>query len=225
MNHAYLSELQRVLGLLDKDSYEAILAKLTEVIRENKTIFLCGNGGSSTTASHMANDLGKLVASSLGIKVKALSLTADSAVLTTWANDRSYEQIFTEQLENLAQRGDVVICYSGSGRSMNVICAAAHAKLHGLCVVSFIGGDGGDLINHSHLSLVVPTHAMQHIEDVHLVISHMLCRDLIDRIKWPVDLRPEDVVVSVDGQEVQGTVETMDGQPSEGECLGGFQEH
>jgi len=180
----YLKELRVEL---DDAGFQAILIKLQEAINDDKMIFLCGNGGSGATASHFANDLGKLVAFESGRKVKAISLTADSAVLTTFGNDCGYETIFREQLHNIGRAGDVMVAFSGSGQSGNVIRAVETCKREGIYTIGLTGAiksyDENILANLVDLPFVVPSQSMQIIEDIHLILTHALCMGLIEALR------------------------------------------
>lgn len=181
----YLDQLHSALDDVQEGEYLAVLSQLHRTIDQGFKVFLVGNGGSSATASHMANDLGKLVSVGTGRKVKAISLTADVAVLTTWANDDDYRRIFVDQLENWGVCGDLLIAYSGSGNSPNVLEAVQWCKYKGVYTIGLTGQGGGELAKLADRSIIVESMSMQHIEDVHLVISHMLCLDVIEMLKPP----------------------------------------
>jgi D-sedoheptulose 7-phosphate isomerase len=178
----YLCKLHGVLDTIHESEYLAVLSQLHQAIDRGFKVFLIGNGGSSSTASHMANDLGKLVSTASGRKVKAMSLTADVAVLTTWANDVDYGRIFVEQLENWAVPGDLLIAFSGSGNSGNILEAVQYCGYHGIITIGMTGM-GGELAKRAGFSLVVASTSMQQIEDTHLILSHMLCLELAEMLK------------------------------------------
>src|ERR1700688_4167550 len=125
----YFKELQRVIVSLPKDGIDQIADKLVEAYDAARTVFLCGNGGSAALASHFACDLGKGTAYCNGGKrFRVLALTDNLPTLTAWANDSSYEDVFSEQLRNFVQPHDVVFAISGSGNSKNILNALQAAR-------------------------------------------------------------------------------------------------
>lgn len=162
-------------GALMKESKKiAMIADVLAQARERGSkIYIMGNGGSASTASHAVNDLSKMAG--LG----ALALNDNVPSMLAWANDLSYEHIFDEQLKRLLKKGDIVIGLSGSGNSPNVINALTYAKQQGNYTIGLSGGvsnmDGGKLAKLADLSVTIPSQSMQHSENFHLVIVHMLC--------------------------------------------------
>lgn len=154
------------------------LASLARLLLEAKTngrhIYLAGNGGSAATASHMANDLikGCRVQDQTGLR--AVALTDAAAVITCLANDFDYEDIFSIQLETSASAGDLLIVFSGSGCSKNIIRAVQTAKKLGLTTIGMTGRDGGELKELCDLVIIAPSHNMEQIEDMHLMYEHAL---------------------------------------------------
>ncbi len=156
----------------------AALARMTEVILSSKhagrRIFTCGNGGSAATASHICNDLQKgcRVYERAGFAAQCLG---DSlSVVTCLGNDFGYDDIFRIQVETLAEEGDVLLAFSGSGNSENVIRAAEAARARGVTVLGFLGRDGGRLKKLCDLSVTAPTDCMEQIEDMHMLYCHAL---------------------------------------------------
>lgn len=139
-----------------------------------KQVFFMGNGGSASTASHFTCDLGKGTIVEGVPRFKALSLADNVAQMLAWANDASYEDIFIEQLKNLMDEGDVVVGISGSGNSENVLRALEYANENGAITVGLTGFDGGRLKDMASHCLVVPMHYMQQIEDVHMLVDHLV---------------------------------------------------
>jgi len=172
--------LMEINGLLD--SIEGVLIdkidKLASILiraRQNKnTIFIMGNGGSAATASHFAIDLSKLTIVRDFPRFKVIALTDSIPSILAWANDVGYEEIFVEQLKNLMENGDVVIGISGSGNSLNVIKAIEYANSHGGLTIGLVGYDGGKLLNCAHENIHVQSYNMQRVEDIHLLIVHLL---------------------------------------------------
>jgi D-sedoheptulose 7-phosphate isomerase len=171
---SYLSAVGATLANVPVDTIAQVV-DLIETARENgKRIFTFGNGGSAATASHFASDLSKGAISKGKPRIKAFALTDNMPLLSAWANDTSYENIFAEQLENFIEPGDIAIGISGSGNSPNVLNGAKIAKAKGATTIGFIGFDGGKLKDLVDIALVVPNHNMEQVEDVHLLLEHVI---------------------------------------------------
>ena len=182
-NKKYVEEyLKGIRGLLDsiEEDLTGKLDKLTATLvkaRLNKQmIFAMGNGGSAATASHFIEDLAKGTIANGLPRIKAVALTDSIPSMLAWANDSSYEDIFIEQLKNLMSPGDIVIGISGSGNSMNVIKAIEYANGAGGITVGLSGYDGGKLLRCCQTNIHVPSFDMQKVEDIHLLILHLLFR-------------------------------------------------
>ena len=154
------------------------LAKMAELLFAAKdkdlTIYTVGNGGSAATASHICNDLLKGCGVCGNPGYKAECLCDSTAVLTCLANDFDYESVFSIQLRAKAHAGDILIAYSGSGNSPNILNAVAMAKEKGMTVLGFTGRDGGKLAPMCDLALIAPTDSMEQIEDPHMLYVHVL---------------------------------------------------
>ncbi len=173
----YMDELKSVLTELEtayQDNIVQIITTFQTARREGKKIFSMGNGGSASTASHMACDLGKATIKPNKKRFKVIALTDNIPTMLAWANDQSYEDVFVEQLRNLLEQGDVVLGISGSGNSMNVVKALQYARENGATTIAWTGMGGGKLKNIAEINLIVPSDNMQIIEDVHMVLSHMI---------------------------------------------------
>jgi D-sedoheptulose 7-phosphate isomerase len=178
----YIASLQPLVGKLaglDFGQVELILLRARD---EGRTIFIVGNGGSAATASHMANDLNKGAAVPGQRRFRAFALTDNVPLITAWANDTRYQEIFVEQMANFLQPGDVLIAISGSGNSPNIIAAVEWARREGAVTIGLTGGSGGRLRLLTDCCLVAPSSQMEQIEDMHLVLSHALCVSLRARI-------------------------------------------
>jgi len=160
--------------IITKDHIKQLeeLSDLLLYSKDNR-IFLCGNGGSSSTCQHLANDFIKMCG------LNAICLTDNTAILTAYANDISYDDIFVEQLKVMALKGDVLIVISGSGKSKNIIKALDYAIKNGLYTVAFIGMDGGEVINKKVDKLIHINTDMQHFEDCSLILGHILTLNMI----------------------------------------------
>ena len=178
----YIASLQPVLGDLAAVDFRQVEAILLRAREEGRTVFIIGNGGSAATASHMANDLNKGAAVAGQRRFRALALTDNVPLITAWANDTQYEQIFVEQMANFFHPGDVLIAISGSGNSPNIIAALEWARNEGAVTIGLTGGSGGRLLGLVDCCLLVPSNRMEQIEDMHLVLAHAICVSLRNRI-------------------------------------------
>lgn len=165
------------LATLEKIREEdiALLVELLRGAREvNRQIFICGNGGSAATASHFANDLGKGASMGREKRFRVLSLTDNVSWITALANDTDYAQIFVEQLKNYAAPGDLLIAFSGSGNSPNVLQAVGWANQYGLVTIGITGRPGGKLGEMARHPIFVESSHMGRIEEGHFLIQHLV---------------------------------------------------
>jgi D-sedoheptulose 7-phosphate isomerase len=176
----YFEDLQDVLVSVSTDDVWRMIDTLRDCYRAGTQVFIFGNGGSASTASHFACDLGKNVRVHGSRRFKVLGLTDNVPMLTAWANDTAYERVFAEQLENFVGPGDVVIGISGSGTSPNVLRAMELARARGAVTVGLTGFDGGKLAALCDVCVVVPSTNMGQIENVHLTLQHLVC-ELLSR--------------------------------------------
>jgi len=183
-SRSYFESLSTVLSCVPHDTVDAIGEKLYSCFEEGRTLFLMGNGGSAALASHLACDLGKGVTecASTDKRLRVIALNDNIPLMTAWANDRSYEEVFMEQLRNLLQPGDLVFSISGSGNSKNVLKALQFARDAGAFIIGLGGNAGGKMKALCDICLVVPSDNMQHIEDLHLCIGHSLFSTLRSRV-------------------------------------------
>jgi len=170
----YLLAAQGVLAQVD----HAILDRMVDVIwrgyEQGRTLFAFGNGGSAALASHFACDIGKGTIAGKRKRLKTVALTDNVALITAWANDKAYDAIFAEQLESLAERGDIALAISGSGNSPNVIRGLEAARRLGAETLVLTGFEGGRAKALADLCLVVPSDSMQLIEEAHLCATHAI---------------------------------------------------
>lgn len=174
----YLQVVQQVLARMDARIIMWNIALLFDAWKEGRRVFLCGNGGSASTASHMANDLSKATIVPGKRRMKVIALTDNVSLITAWANDSSYEDVFSEQLENLMESGDVLLAISASGNSPNVLRAVARAGRMGGITIGWTGQDGGRLKDMVDLAVSVPTDDVGMIESCHLVLDHLVTMEL-----------------------------------------------
>jgi D-sedoheptulose 7-phosphate isomerase len=174
----YFEIEQALLKSAALDRVDAVIARLERARTEGHRVFLFGNGGSGSTASHFACDLGKGTIKPDRPRFKVLCLNDNMPTLTAYANDFGYDSVFAEPLISFAERGDLAIGFSGSGNSPNVLRALETAEKRGLVTIGFSGFDGGKLKDRVELHVNVPSQVMGQIEDVHLVMTHAICEML-----------------------------------------------
>jgi D-sedoheptulose 7-phosphate isomerase len=161
-------------------------------------VYIIGNGGSGTTASHMAEDLGKSTIKPEDLRdekhrrLKVLSLTDNAGWIMAVANDLEYDQIFVQQLMNYGHEGDLLIAISGSGNSPNVLNAVDWAKRHGLTTFALTGYDGGKLRHEAEAGLHVDLNDMGMVESIHLALFHWVLNDVYARINEEGRYEPHD---------------------------------
>lgn len=194
---AYLSDLQMTLGMLPIQPIERVIRELERARNEGRHVFIFGNGGSASTASHFICDLAKNTRHEGGALVKAVGLSDNMALMTAYGNDEGYESVFAQQLSNLVAKDDVVIAISTSGNSPNVLRAIELARTAGARTIALTGATGGKLAALSDINVHVPSQRIEHVEDVHLVLEHMITARLRSGeetawIQWPVIERQED---------------------------------
>ena len=179
----YFEELQRVVTGLSHDGIDQIADTLFKAYESERIVYTFGNGGSASLASHFACDLGKGTAYCNGGKrFRALALTDNLPTLTAWANDSSYEDIFSEQLRNFVHPQDVAFAISGSGNSKNVLNALEVAREAGATTLGISGFEGGQMKSLCDICVVVPSNNMQIIEDMHLAVAHSVFRIVYSRM-------------------------------------------
>ena len=141
---------------------------------KGNSIYVIGNGGSGSTASHFVSDLLKTAITNDSNRFKAISLVDNVAVNLAWSNDVSYECIFSEQLKNFLADGDIVIGFSGSGNSKNIVNAFEYAKTKGTICIAISGMSGGKISKLADISLIIPSNDMLIIESMHILICHCM---------------------------------------------------
>ena len=157
-----------------------LIELLAEARRRGNQIFLCGNGGSAATASHLANDLGKGASLHAETRFRVLSLTDNLPWLTALANDCDYSSVFVEQLKNFAKPDDLLIAISGSGNSPNVIEAITWANQNNLITVGLTGRPGGELGKIAQHPVFAESHHMGRIEEAHFLIQHLVAYSFME---------------------------------------------
>ena len=185
----YLSQTRTTLDRLPLDRIAKVIEVLGEAHDRGNRIFIFGNGGSAATASHFASDLAKGTICGDKPRFKAFALTDNIPLLSAWANDTDYSSVFAEQLENFVEPRDIVIAISGSGNSLNVLNGARVAKAKGATTIGFIGFGGGRLKDLVDIPLIVPCHNMEQVEDIHLLLGHVIttCLRTWLEFSWHLD--------------------------------------
>jgi D-sedoheptulose 7-phosphate isomerase len=171
---SYRQQLQQAVALIDTEGVNRAIELFREALERGRRIFVCGNGGSASTASHFVCDINKGASYSRSQRFKMMALTDNLATITAYSNDVSYECAFTEQLKNFAEPGDIVMAISGSGNSSNVVRAIEYANSIGCRTIALTGRDGGQLGPIANINIQVPVQHMGRIEDAHMIICHMI---------------------------------------------------
>jgi D-sedoheptulose 7-phosphate isomerase len=180
MNHIYHYILDHIhiVERLPLSQVEQVLDVLREARFKGSQIFTMGNGGSASTASHFVCDLAKNTRKEGLPPFRVYGLADNIPILMAYGNDEGYENVFAQQLINLVRPGDVVIAFSCSGNSPNVIKAVEAAKVYGAKTIGFTGFDGGKLGNLVDINICIPSASLEQIEDIHLMLEHMICSAL-----------------------------------------------
>ena len=179
----YVGRHSKVLATLDVAAVERAAQAILTAYDEGRTVFICGNGGSATTASHMAADLGKNSAMLGKPRLRVLSLSDNMSWFSALGNDLGYENVFVEQIENFLQPGDVLIAISASGNSPNVVKAAEFARAHGGKVVGLVGFKGGKLKEIADIAVHSQIEDYGPVEDSHLMLDHIFVEALREHIR------------------------------------------
>jgi D-sedoheptulose 7-phosphate isomerase len=179
----YLEQLKSLLDIFPHDQFEKIGRALLSAYDSEKNVFIMGNGGSGSTASHFACDINKGCCFNVEKKFKVICLNDNIPTMLAYANDLSYDKVFVEQLKNFLQPDDIVIGISGSGNSLNVLTAISYAKEKGAKTVGLTGFDGGKLAQIADIPLIANINDMQKVEDVHMIVVHMLMQYLCNALQ------------------------------------------
>ncbi len=180
MNHVrhYFSEITETLTRIDEGPINQVIGLLHEARVNGRQVFIMGNGGSASTASHFVCDLAKNTRQPDWPHYRVIGLTDNMAIFSAYANDEGYENVFAMQLANLVQPGDVVIGISTSGNSQNVLRGIALANEKGATTVGFTGFDGGKLAGMVDIHSHTPSYCIEHVEDIHLMLEHLITKVL-----------------------------------------------
>ncbi len=185
---AFLARIGQELLRIDPKEVQALADLMYDKYLVGRMIFVIGNGGSGSNASHFCEDIGKGTLklpedlSSTKKRVRILSLTDNTPYILAWGNDEGFDRVFVEQLKNLASPGDLLIAISGSGNSRNILSAVEWANSNGLATFGCTGFSGGKLRDLAQKTLHVPLDDMGIVETVHLAAFHWVVDDLYRRI-------------------------------------------
>ena len=179
----YLPTLKALLDAVDPRAVGRVADLVYGAFRDGRRLVLCGNGGSGSTASHLACDFAKNVLLDSGRAFEVVALSDSPAAISAWANDTDYANVFAGQARTWLRAGDVLIALSGSGNSANVLRAVEVAREVGATSVGFCGYGGGALAERADISIVVDRRNMQQVEDLHMVLGHIVFSAVRDRVK------------------------------------------
>ncbi len=179
----YISSVVDTIQELPVELIEEVVEILQEARVAGKKIFIMGNGGSASTASHFVCDLAKNTRKEGWPHFKVIGLTDNMAILSAYANDEGYENVFSQQLANLIDTGDIVIGISASGNSPNVLRAMELAQKYRATKIGFTGFDGGQLGQMVDINLHIPNDNYGQVEDLHLMLEHIIVHALQDQVE------------------------------------------
>ena len=175
----YTSALNEAMGKFDPVQFEKIISILVEAYKKDKQVFIAGNGGSAGTANHFVCDFGKNAVPFTGTgpgkrRFRIISISDNIEKITALANDIAFEEVFRQQLINLMREDDVLILVSASGNSPNLVRACEYAKEKKSRIIALAGFQGGKIKDYADAAMVVPLESYEQIEDIHLIILHMI---------------------------------------------------
>jgi D-sedoheptulose 7-phosphate isomerase len=178
----YITNLKTTLDQLPQELIEEIIALVHKARTEKRQIFIMGNGGSASTASHFVCDLAKNTRHPAWPNYRVIGLTDNMALLSAYANDEGYENVFVQQIASFLEPEDLVIGISTSGNSPNVVTAIEYANQRQATTIGFTGFTGGQLGSLAKIHLHVPSHCIEHVEDIHLILEHLICKVLREKV-------------------------------------------
>lgn len=194
----YISTLQQTMNKLHQPLISEVIHLLQRARMQGNQIFIMGNGGSSSTASHFVCDLAKNTRYDGLPHFRAIGLTDNMEIFSAYANDEGYENVFSQQLTNLIRADDIVIAISTSGNSPNVVNAVHEAQKHNATTIGFTGFDGGSLGQMVDIHIHVDSNVIEHIEDIHLMLEHMIVRVIKDQPMIGISLIGTSEMISAD---------------------------
>ena len=177
----YLKAQKAAHDSIPVDAVAQLIEKFRQALKEDRQIFVFGNGGSAANASHFATDLGKGSSDKLGKRFRVLSLNDNVSWMTALGNDYAYEDVFVRQLMNHGKAGDLVMAMSVSGSSPNIVKAVEWAKKNGLHTVALVGGKRGRLAELADQTIVINDTHYGRVEDAHMGICHLICYAFMEK--------------------------------------------
>jgi len=187
----YLDEVKEIAASLDRSDIDSVIEILYSAWKDDKQVFVIGNGGSASTSTHFACDLNKWVSDEAERKFRAFALVDNIPLMSALTNDNGWSDVYSEQLRNFFRKGDVLVAISvhgGSGSdkagpwSQNLLKAVKYAKDNGGKVVGLSGFDGGVLKTAADACVIVPANSTRHVEGMHLILTHLISEQLRERI-------------------------------------------
>lgn len=185
---AFLERAGQELLRIDTQQVQQLADLIFECYQKRRTVYVIGNGGSGSNASHFCEDMGKGTLrredfdNDAKKRLRIMSLTDNTPYILAWGNDEGFDRVFVEQLKNLAEPGDLLIAISGSGNSANILRAVEWANRHDIATFGCTGFGGGQLRSLAHYNLHVPLDDMGLVESIHLTAFHWVVDDLYRRI-------------------------------------------
>ncbi len=194
----YISALQQTMGQLPQPLIAEAIRVLQRARMRGSQVFIMGNGGSASTASHFVCDLAKNTRRDGLPHFRAIGLADNMEIFSAYANDEGYENVFSQQLINLVGSGDVVIAISASGNSKNVVRAVEEARKYNAITIGFTGFTGGRLGQLVDIHIHVRSEIIEHVEDIHLMLEHMIVRTIKDQPFIGIELPEASAKLSAD---------------------------
>ena len=170
----YVSIKNKLLNKINKNELKNIIEEILTAVKRQKNIFSCGNGGSASTAEHLSCDFSKGSCTDTNLNIKVFSLNSNVSLMTAIANDISYDDIFSYQLNKFGKPNDILLCFSVSGSSKNILKCAKAAKRKKIKIISFTGFNGGKIKKLSKYNINFTTNNFGIVEDCHLSIMHFI---------------------------------------------------
>jgi D-sedoheptulose 7-phosphate isomerase len=171
----YIQAQKEALDTIPLDQVTTLISVFSKAWKEDRKIFVFGNGGSAANASHFVTDLGKGASDVLPKPFRCMSINDNTPWLTAIGNDYAYDEIFVRQLRNFATEGDIIFTMSVSGNSPNLVAAVKWGKKHGLYTIALVGANGGELSKLADSVVVIDSTHYGRVEDAHMGVCHMIC--------------------------------------------------
>ena len=182
--HDYLRAQQAVFEAIPVETVAVLIGLLRDAVREDRQIFVFGNGGSAANASHFATDLGKGSSDKIGRRFRVMSLCDNVPWMMAISNDYAYEDVFVRQLENFGRAGDVALGISVSGNSPNCVKALEWARAQGLQTIALVGGKRGRMAEIAEHVIALNEVHYGRVEDAQMTICHLLCYAFMEHPEW-----------------------------------------